>query len=130
LRFQILVLFLALLASALVGDALAQRLVAPAVPVAPATAAVTRATVQTVVNTTGSKLAALYVKVGDTVQAGQPIAKLDTTDLDSKLAQAQTALRQAQRKLDTLVQPAKPEDVAAAQAQVASAQAKLAEVQK
>src|SRR5207237_834665 len=80
--------------------------------------------------TTAGKLAALYVKVGDTVQAGQPIAKLDTTDLDSKLAQAQTVLRQAQRKLDTLLQPAKPEDIAAAQAQVVSAQAKLADVQK
>jgi HlyD family secretion protein len=145
LRLQILILFLALLASGLVGDALAQRLVVPPAPVTPATAAVSRGTVQTVINATGSlaassqsklgyitagKLAELYVKVGDTVQAGQPIAKLDTTDLESKLAQAQTGLRQAQRKLDTLLQPAKPEDIAAVQAQVAAAQAKLDEVRK
>src|SRR5947207_3858707 len=66
LRFQILVLLLALLASALVGDALAQRLVAPPAPVAPATAAVTRGTVQTVVNTTGSLAASTEAKLGYT----------------------------------------------------------------
>jgi HlyD family secretion protein len=45
--------------------------------------------------TTG-KIAALYVTVGQQVTAGQPLAKLDTTDLETALAQAQSNLVTAQ----------------------------------
>ena len=45
--------------------------------------------------TTG-KIAALYVSVGQQVTAGQPLAKLDTTDLEAALAQAQANLVTAQ----------------------------------
>jgi len=42
------------------------------------------------------KIAALYVTVGQQVTAGQPLAKLDTTDLETALAQAQSNLVTAQ----------------------------------
>jgi HlyD family secretion protein len=42
------------------------------------------------------KVAALYVSVGQQVTAGQPLAKLDTTDLETALAQAQSNLVTAQ----------------------------------
>src|SRR5438477_6543005 len=45
---------------------------------------------------TAGKIAALYVSVGQQVTAGQPLAKLDTTDLDAALAQAQANLVTAQ----------------------------------
>jgi len=45
--------------------------------------------------TTG-KIAEIYVSVGQQVTAGQPLAKLDTTDLDAALAQAQANLVTAQ----------------------------------
>jgi len=45
---------------------------------------------------TSGKIAALYVSVGQQVTAGQPLAKLDTTDLEAALAQAQANLLSAQ----------------------------------
>jgi HlyD family secretion protein len=42
------------------------------------------------------KIAALYVSVGQQVTAGQPLAKLDTTDLETALAQAEANLATAQ----------------------------------
>jgi multidrug resistance efflux pump len=42
------------------------------------------------------RIAALYVSVGQQVTAGQPLAKLDTTDLEAALAQAQANLVTAQ----------------------------------
>src|SRR5467141_2062946 len=45
---------------------------------------------------TAGKIAALYVSVGQQVTAGQALAKLDTTDLETALAQAQANLVTAQ----------------------------------
>ncbi|MDQ2912039.1 MAG: biotin/lipoyl-binding protein, partial [Chloroflexota bacterium] len=45
---------------------------------------------------TAGKIAALYVSVGQQVTAGQPLAKIDTTDLETALAQAQANLVTAQ----------------------------------
>jgi HlyD family secretion protein len=45
---------------------------------------------------TAGKVAALYVSVGQQVTAGQPLAKLDTTDLEAALEQAQANLVTAQ----------------------------------
>src|SRR5437867_5387448 len=45
---------------------------------------------------TSGKIAAIYVSVGQQVTAGQPLAKLDTTDLEAALAQAQANLVSAQ----------------------------------
>ncbi len=49
--------------------------------------------------TTNGTLEALYVKVGDSVQAGETLAKLDTTSLKSALAQAQQSLTTAKNSL-------------------------------
>jgi len=45
---------------------------------------------------TGGKLEKVYVVTGQTVSAGQPLAKLDTTDLETALATAQQNLANAQ----------------------------------
>jgi HlyD family secretion protein len=45
---------------------------------------------------TSGKIAAVYVSVGQQLTAGQPLAKLDTTDLEAALAQAQSNLATAQ----------------------------------
>lgn len=45
---------------------------------------------------TSGKIAAIYVSVGQQVTAGQQLAKLDTTDLEAALAQAQASLVTAQ----------------------------------
>src|SRR5207249_7386279 len=42
------------------------------------------------------KISDIYVSVGQQVTAGQPLAKLDTTDLEAALAQAQANLVSAQ----------------------------------
>src|SRR5947208_1164256 len=42
------------------------------------------------------KIAAVYVSVGQQVTAGQPLAKLDTTDLEAAVAQAESNLVSAQ----------------------------------
>lgn len=45
---------------------------------------------------TSGKIAALYVSVGQQVTPGQPLAKLDTTDLEAAVAQAHANLATAQ----------------------------------
>jgi HlyD family secretion protein len=45
---------------------------------------------------TSGKISEIYVSVGQQVTAGQPLAKLDTTDLEAALAQAQANLATAQ----------------------------------
>jgi HlyD family secretion protein len=45
---------------------------------------------------TSGKISDIYVSVGQQVTAGQPLAKLDTTDLEAALAQAQANLATAQ----------------------------------
>ena len=49
------------------------------------------------------KIAAVYVSVGQQVTAGQPLAKLDTTDLEAAVAQAESNLRSAQTSYDRTV---------------------------
>src|SRR5581483_3450277 len=101
---------------------------------------VSRGTVQSTVSATGSvvtdtstklsfaasgRVAEVLVKVGDQVAAGQPLARLDTTELDNALRQAQAGQAQAEAKLQTILKGARPEDVAVAQSQLAQAEAKL-----
>jgi HlyD family secretion protein len=79
--------------------------------------------------TTGS-VTQVLVKEGDLVKTDQPLAQLDTRDLELQVASAQAALDSANTKLiqtkDGNVQPA---DIAAQQAAVASAQAQLRSAQ-
>jgi len=70
----------------------------------------------------------ILVNVGDTVKAGQPMAKLDTTNLEVALAQAQSNLRIAQLQLQQLKAGATPEERAAAQSAYDSALAKYNQI--
>ncbi len=86
-----------------------------------------------VVANTSSKLsfagqgsvAEVLVQVGDQVEAGQPLARLNTRDLDAQYAKDQASLIQAEAKLQTILSGARPDDVAAARAQLAQAEAHL-----
>src|SRR5262249_42654434 len=75
---------------------------------------------------TSGRVAEIYVQVGDQVQAGQQLARLDTQDLQAQLLQARGALADAQAKLQTVQNGAGWEDVAASQAALAQAEATLA----
>ncbi len=71
---------------------------------------------------TSGNLAQTFLKQGETVKAGQAIAKLDTKELELQLAQAEANLNLAQSKLDQLKRGGTDTAVAAAQANVTSAQ--------
>src|SRR4051794_7177068 len=132
-------LLAALLISLLLGYLAYTRLTTPA-PVTVQTVAATRGSISAGVNGTGTvmadqsskvsfrgsgRVADVYVKVGDQVQAGQALAKLDDADLQAQLAQAQANEASAQSKLQVVQNGARPEDLAAAQAALAQADAKL-----
>ncbi len=102
---------LALVAVVVGGAVVASRVNAPAAKAELRTQAVTTGSVVQSVAVSGSvaamnqtkmsfktsgKIAAVYVSVGQPVTAGQPLAKLDTTDLETALAQAQANLVTAQ----------------------------------
>ena len=70
-------------------------------------------------------LAELSVRVGDEVEAGQVVARLDNTDVQDQVTQAEINLRQAELSLAELGEEPDPADVAAAEASLASAQADL-----
>lgn len=66
----------------------------------------------------------VLVKAGDSVVAGQPLARLDDRALQSQVAGAQAGLAVARAKLDQATHGnATPDDIASARAQLASAQA-------
>lgn len=67
-------------------------------------------------------LAELLVAEGDSVLAGQPLARLDTRELVLQVEQAQVTLEQAQAEYARLLEGATPEQIAAAQAEIERAQ--------
>ncbi len=72
----------------------------------------------------GGTVRQVLVKAGDTVEAGQALARLDDRNLQIQLANAQAGLAGAQARLTQLQQGnARPEDIAASQAGIKSAQA-------
>jgi HlyD family secretion protein len=76
----------------------------------------------------GSRLAQLFVKQGDRVQAGQVIAVLDSNDrLQAALEQANRKVRIAQTKLAQVKAGAKTGEINAQKATVLRSQAQLAE---
>ncbi len=83
---------------------------------------------------TGGRLAAIYVASGQAVTIGQPLAKLDTTDLETTLATAQQNLANAQASYQKQALAASDTRQALAEAQrttandIAAAQASLAKV--
>ena len=108
---------------------------------APATVAVSRGNVVATVAGTGTIKAAqsldlafetngtvakVLVAEGDTVTAGQPLALIDTRDLQAQVDSAQANLSSAQAALEQAKQGnATPQDLAAQQASVTNAEANL-----
>lgn len=109
------------------------------------TASVARATITQTVAVSGSvnasaqvrvsfrssgRLAEVLVKVGDAVKAGQPLARLDPTDLQTAVKQAEANLLSAQAKYDQTAAGASPEDIALAKNSVDTAQRTLEETRR
>ncbi len=69
------------------------------------------------------KVADVLIAVGDEVQAGQPLARLETQDLQDAVAQAQLNLTQAELQLEQTRDGPDAVDLAAAEASLKSAQA-------
>src|SRR2546428_1451672 len=76
------------------------------------------------------KLAQVSVTVGQRVAAGQALAKLDTTDLEIALAQAQASVQSAQARYDQVAAGASPEDVNLARQAVDNATRTLEETRR
>lgn len=77
----------------------------------------------------GGKVAAVLVQVGDRVETGQPLIRLEADDLQAAVAQAQAGLELARAKLAQAQAGARAEEIAVAQANLAAAQAALAQAQ-
>lgn len=71
------------------------------------------------------KVAEIDVEVGDTVKTGQVLARLDPTDFQAQLRQAQANLDAANQKLAAMQAGPRPGAVAQAEANLKGAQAKL-----
>jgi hypothetical protein len=77
----------------------------------------------------GGTIEEIAVGVGDTVTAGQPLARLATDALQAKVEQVHSQLAEAQLRLQELLDGATPEDLAAAQVAYDAAAAKLADLE-
>jgi multidrug resistance efflux pump len=71
----------------------------------------------------GGQVLEITVDVGDQVKAGEVLVRLDSAALDAQRAQALASLQAAKAQLDLLQDPAKAQDVAAAQASLDAAAA-------
>jgi HlyD family secretion protein len=69
----------------------------------------------------------VLVQPGDTVAAGAPLVRLDSTDAQLAVQQAEAALETAQAQLALLQAGPRPGEIAAAQAQVAAAEAAVSQ---
>jgi len=79
---------------------------------------------------TAGRLAEIYVAAGQQVTPGQPLARLDTTDLIVALNQAQANVGSAQASYERTISGASGEDLAIARQSVDNAQKTLGETQK
>ncbi len=70
------------------------------------------------------------VRRGDRVEAGQPLAVLENTDVEIAVAQASAALAQAQAQLADLKQGRRPEEIAVLEAALSSARAQAEEAKR
>jgi len=71
------------------------------------------------------RVAEVLVEVGDGVQAGDPLARLDSEQLALQVQQAEAALEAAQAQLALLKAGARPEQIAAVEAGLQAAQAQV-----
>ena len=72
------------------------------------------------------RVAEVLVKEGDWVEAGEPLARLETADLEVAVAQAKAALATAQASLAQVRAGAREEEIAAAEGAVAAARGGVA----
>ena len=78
---------------------------------------------------TSGTVVEVLVKQGDSVKTGQVLAKLDATDLELAVKQADASLQASEASLQRTRRGASPEDVAAARAAVASAEANIKDLE-
>lgn len=78
---------------------------------------------------TAGRLHTIMVSTGDYVKKGQALARLDTTDLELQLAQAQAGLKVAEANLEKVLAGARPEEVISAQSTLAQAVANRQELE-
>ncbi|MGE3189241.1 MAG: HlyD family secretion protein, partial [Vicinamibacterales bacterium] len=71
----------------------------------------------------GGRVLALDVKEGDRIAPGDPVVRLDATDIDLAITRARAERDQADAQLRLLVAGARREDIRQAEAQAASARA-------
>ncbi len=74
---------------------------------------------------TPGRVAEVLVEVGDEVVAGDTLARLDVARLTREATQAQAALTSAKARLAQLQRAARPEEIAAAEANVQAAEAQV-----
>ena len=77
-----------------------------------------------------AQVQSISVKRGDRVEAGAPIAEMETDDAKIAVAQAEAALAQAQAQLANLLIGKRPEEIDVLDAMVRSAKAQAAEKQR
>jgi HlyD family secretion protein len=73
----------------------------------------------------GGQVAELLVEEGQVVEAGQPLARLETDELALQVARSEAALASAEGQLAQLLAPPQPEEVAAQEANLAAAQGQV-----
>jgi HlyD family secretion protein len=73
---------------------------------------------------------AIFVTVGDTVTAGEPLFTLDNRALQAELAQRRAALRTQQEQLSKLLRQPRPEEVPQEEANVKAAEAALGDARQ
>ncbi|MDY7079368.1 MAG: HlyD family efflux transporter periplasmic adaptor subunit [Chloroflexota bacterium] len=71
------------------------------------------------------RIAEVLVEVGDVVQSGDPLARLDSEQLALQMQQAEAAMEAAQAQLSLVKAGARSEQVAAAEASVRAAEAQV-----
>lgn len=72
---------------------------------------------------TSGVVEAILVEEGQTVDAGAPLARLDSAEFEVAVDRSRAALDEARAQYELLREPADPEAVAAAEAQLAQAEA-------
>jgi len=78
----------------------------------------------------GGQVVEVLAEEGQRVTAGQPVVRLDDSQLIAQRAQAEAGLRLAQARLDELKAGARPQEIEAAQAAVEAAKAQLAKLKR
>ncbi len=77
-----------------------------------------------------ARIERIDVRRGDRVEAGKPVAALETTDAENAVRESEARLVQAQAQLDNLRSGKRPEEIAVIEANLASAKAQQREAER